>query len=87
MDNDNEDDNDEGKLKENVDISEELTTHRLVTWVGLAGIVNGQPHQDQGDQDHRKLSLCPSNRSATQGNQDYNGHNHHLYNPKSLQTT
>ena len=56
MDNDNEDDDDDGKHEENVDISEELTTLPLVTWVALAGIVNGQPHQDQGDQDHRKLS-------------------------------
>ena len=51
MDNNNEDDNDDddGKLKENVDISEELTTLPLVTWVGLAGIVNGQPHPHQGE--------------------------------------
>ena len=53
MDNDNEDNDDDGKYEENVDISEELTTLPLVTWVALAGIVNGQPLQ--GDQDHRKL--------------------------------
>ena len=51
MDDDNEDDDDDGRHEENVDISEELTTLPLVTWVALAGIVNGQPHQ--GD---RKLS-------------------------------
>ena len=76
MDNDNEDDNDDGKLKENVDISEELTTHRLVTWVGLAGIVNGQP--PQGDQDHRNL-ICPYVQNhqivpPPQGDQGHHGY-------------
>ena len=52
IDNDNEDDDDDdGKLEENVDISEELTTLPLATWVALAGIFNGQPHQDLGDQE------------------------------------
>ena len=60
MDNNNEDNDDDCKHEENVDILEELTTLLLVTWVVLAGIVNGQPHQDQGDQDHRKLYVIMS---------------------------
>jgi len=31
-------------------LTEELMTLLLVTWVALAGIVNGQPHQGQGNQ-------------------------------------
>lgn len=40
----------EGKMVVASLLTEELTTLLLVTWVALAGIVNGQPHQDQGNQ-------------------------------------
>ena len=77
MDDDNEDDDDDGRHEENVDISEELTTPPLVTWVALAGIVNGQP--PQGDQGHRKLSChyAQNHRIVLpQGDQEYHGYDH-----------